>query len=125
MREVGGVDAFVSSAIVAAKESVDVSLRNLNLDSITQALIVVNRRGVPVRVITETESMTGRSESTFQVLKDAGIAVIDDQQLGLMNNRFIVIDHKEVWTGSLKLRSGRRFSGIQQPDPHSFPGGSG
>jgi phosphatidylserine/phosphatidylglycerophosphate/cardiolipin synthase-like enzyme len=101
LREVGGVDAFVSAAIVAARESVDVSLRNLNLDSITQALIVVTRRGVPVRVITETDSMTGRSESTFQVLKDAGITVIDDQQLGLMNNRFIVIDHKEVWTGSL------------------------
>jgi len=101
LREVGGVDAFVSAAIVAARESVDVSLRNLNLDSITQALIVVTRRGVPVRVITETDSMIGRSVSTFQVLKDAGITVIDDQQLGLMNNRFIVIDHKEVWTGSL------------------------
>ncbi|MEO5888148.1 MAG: phospholipase D-like domain-containing protein, partial [Anaerolineales bacterium] len=100
-REVGGVDWFVSAAIVTAKESVDVALRNLNLDSITNALIVVSRRGVPVRVITETDSMTGRSESTFQVLKDAGIVVIDDQQLGLMNNRFIVIDHKEVWTGSL------------------------
>jgi len=100
-REVGGVDAFISAAIVAARESVDVALRNLNLDSITQALIVVSRRGVPVRVITETDSLTGRSESTFQVLKDAGITVIDDQQLGLMNNRFIVIDHKEVWTGSL------------------------
>ena len=101
VREVGGVDAFVSAAIVAARESVDVSLRNLNLDSITQALIVISRRGVPVRVITETDSLTGRSESTFQVLKDAGITVIDDQQPGLMNNRFIVIDHKEVWTGSL------------------------
>src|SRR5688572_3454125 len=76
-REVGGVDAFVSSAIAAAKESVDVSLRNLNLTSITQALIVASRRGVPVRVITETDSMIGRSESTFQVLKDAGIPVID------------------------------------------------
>jgi len=102
VREVGGVDALVSAAIAAAKESVDVSLRNLNLDSVTQALIVASsRRGIPVRVITETDSMTGRSESTFQVLKDAGITVIDDQQPGLMNNRFIVIDHKEVWTGSL------------------------
>ena len=101
VREVGGVDAFISAAIVAAKESVDVSLRNLNLESITGALIYVSHRGIPVRVITETDSLTGRSESTFQVLKDAGITVIDDQQLGLMNNRFIVIDHKEVWTGSL------------------------
>lgn len=98
-REVGGVDAFVSAAIVAAKESVDVAVRNLNLDSITGALVVANRRGVPVRVIAESNSMLGRSD--FQVLIDAGIPVVEDQQLGLMNNRFIVIDNKEVWTGSL------------------------
>ena len=98
-REVGGVDAFVSAAIVAAKESVDVAVRNLNLDSITGALVVANRRGVPVRVIAESDSLLGRSD--FQVLIDAGIPVVEDQQLGLMNNRFIVIDNKEVWTGSL------------------------
>ena len=98
-REVGGVDAFLASAIVAARESVDVALRNLNLDSVTSALVVANRRGIPVRVVTESDSMTGRSD--FQVLIDAGIPVIQDQQPGLMNNRFIVIDHKEVWTGSL------------------------
>ena len=106
-REVGGVDAFLSSAIVAARESVDVALRNLNLDSITSALVVANRRGIPVRVIAESDSMTGRSD--FQVLIDAGIAVVQDQQPGLMNNRFIVIDHKEVWTGSLSYDLGGVF----------------
>ena len=53
-REVGGVDAFLSSAIVAARESVDLALRNLNLDSITSALVVANRRGIPVRVVAES-----------------------------------------------------------------------
>lgn len=98
-REVGGVDAFLSAAIVAAKESIDVASRNLNLDSITGALVVANRRGIPVRVIAESDSMLGRSN--FQVLRDAGITVVEDQQPGLMNNRFVVIDNKEVWTGSL------------------------
>jgi phosphatidylserine/phosphatidylglycerophosphate/cardiolipin synthase-like enzyme len=98
-REVGGIDAFIASAIVAARESVDVALRNLNLDSVTSALVVANRRGIPVRVVTESDSMTGRSD--FQVLIDAGIQVVADGQPGLMNNRFVVIDHKEVWTGSL------------------------
>lgn len=100
-REVGGVDAFLSAAIVAAKESIDVASRNLNLDSITGALVVANRRGIPVRVIAESDSMLGRSN--FQVLRDAGITVIEDQQPGLMNNRFVVIDNKEVWTGSLSF----------------------
>ena len=98
-REVGGVDAFLSAAIVAAKESIDVASRNLNLDSITGALVVANRRGITVRVIAESDSMLGRSN--FQVLRDAGIMVVEDQQPGLMNNRFVVIDNKEVWTGSL------------------------
>ena len=98
-REVGGIDAFLSSAIVAARESVDVALRNLNLDSITGALVVVNRRGIPVRVIAESDSLLGRSD--FQILKDAGIPVVEDEQSSLMNNRFIIIDNKEVWTGSL------------------------
>jgi len=106
-REVGGVDAFLASAIVAARESIDIAVRNLNLDSITGALIVANRRGIPVRVVAESDSMKGRTD--FDVLMDAGIAVVEDQQPGLMNNRFVIIDHKEVWTGSLNYDSGGVF----------------
>ena len=106
-REVGGVDAFLSSAIVAARESVDIAVRNLNLDSITSALIVANRRGIPVRVVAESDSMLGRTD--FDVLIDAGIAVVEDQQPGLMNNRFVIIDHQEVWTGSLNYDLGGVF----------------
>jgi len=98
-REVGSVDDILSASIIAARQSVDVALKALSVESITKALITVARRGVPVRVITETESLTGRSN--FQTLRDAGIPVIDDQQPGLMNNKFIVIDHSQVWTGSV------------------------
>jgi len=98
-REVGGVDALVAASIIAATQSVDVALKDLRLDSITNALITASRRGVPVRVVAETDNLTGRSN--FQALREAGIPVIDDQQQGLMNNRFIVIDHSQVWTGSV------------------------
>jgi len=98
-RQVGSVDDLMSASIIAAKQSVDVAMRSLSLESITKALIMAARRGVPVRVITETDSLTGRSN--FQVLRDAGIPVIDDQQPGLMNDKFIVIDHNQVWTGSV------------------------
>ena len=98
-REVGSVDDLMSASIIAAKQSVDVTTRSLSLESITKALITVARRGIPVRVITETDSLTGRSN--IQVLRDAGIPVIDDQQPGLMNDKFIVIDHNQVWTGSV------------------------
>jgi phosphatidylserine/phosphatidylglycerophosphate/cardiolipin synthase-like enzyme len=97
-REVGGVDVLLAASIIAASQSVDVALKDLDLDSVTNALITANRRGVSVRVVAETDNLTGRSK--FQALKDAGIPIVDDQQPGLMNNRFIVIDHGQVWTGS-------------------------
>ncbi len=105
--EVGGVDALVSASILEARESVDVALKDLRLDSIANALIVASRRGVTVRVVAETDSLSGRSN--FPALKDAGIPVIDDQQEGVINNRFIVIDQSQVWTGSLNYSSSGVF----------------
>ena len=98
-RETGGVDAIVASSILAATQSVDVALRFLSQDSITKALITASHRGIPVRVVAETDELAERSD--FQILTEAGIAVVDDQQPGLMNNTFIVIDRSQVWTGSL------------------------
>jgi len=98
-REVGSVDALVAASIIAARQSVDVAMRFLSLESITNALITASRRGVPVRVVAETDNLTGRYD--FQLLLAAGIPVIDDQQPGLMNDTFIVIDHNQVWTGSV------------------------
>jgi len=98
-REVGSVDALVAASIIAARQSVDVAIRFLSLESITNALITASRRGVPVRVVAETDNLTGRYD--FQLLQAAGIPIIDDQQPGLMNDTFIVIDHNQVWTGSV------------------------
>jgi phosphatidylserine/phosphatidylglycerophosphate/cardiolipin synthase-like enzyme len=98
-REIGSVDNLVAASIISGRQSVDVALKTLSLDSITKALITVSQRGVPVRVVTDTDSLTARSN--FQTLMDAGIPVIDDQQPGLMNDEFIVIDRSQVWTGSV------------------------
>jgi phosphatidylserine/phosphatidylglycerophosphate/cardiolipin synthase-like enzyme len=98
-REVGSVDALVAASIIAARQSVDVAMRFLSLESITNALITASRRGVPVRVVAETDNLTSRYD--FQLLQAAGIPVIHDQQPGLMNDTFIVIDHSQVWTGSV------------------------
>lgn len=99
-REVGSVDAIVAASIIAATESVDVALRTLSLDTITNALITAHRRGVPVRVVAETDNLNSNSDK-FRELMSAGISVIDDRQKGLMNGSFIVIDRSQVWTGSL------------------------
>lgn len=98
-REISSVDNVISASIIAATQSVDVAMKGLGLETITKALITAARRGIPVRVVAETDNLTGRSY--FQALRDEGISIIDDQQPGLMNNKFIVIDHNQVWTGSV------------------------
>src|SRR5687767_8244592 len=98
-REVGSVDANVAASIVAAKQSVDVSLRTLRLESITDALIAVSERDIPVRVVVETDSLPNSPH--IEALLAAGIPIVDDKQPGLLNGTFIVIDKSQVWTGSV------------------------
>jgi phosphatidylserine/phosphatidylglycerophosphate/cardiolipin synthase-like enzyme len=40
-----------------------------------------------------------------QQFMDAGISVIGDNKQGLMHNKFMVIDHLDVWTGSMNYTS--------------------
>ncbi|HJR80355.1 MAG TPA: phospholipase D-like domain-containing protein [Anaerolineales bacterium] len=119
-REVGSVDAIVAASIVAAQQNVDIALRTLRVESLTDALIAVSQRGIPVRVVAETDSLI--DNPYFQALRDAGIVIIDDQQAGLMNNTFVVVDQKEVWTGSVDFdlagiyRKNNALIRIQSPE---------
>lgn len=95
----GGLDGPLSAAIVAARESVDVATTSLGLSTIVEALIRAHSRGVPVRVVMETDNVEDRLNP--QELRDAGIPLVDDRRDGTMHNSFLVIDGKEVWTGSV------------------------
>jgi phosphatidylserine/phosphatidylglycerophosphate/cardiolipin synthase-like enzyme len=99
----GGIDENLAAAIDQARVSVDVAIYDLNLWSIRDALIKANRRGVAVRMVSESDNM---DEQEIQELKDAGIEVLGDRQEGLMHDKFVVIDRSEVWTGSMNFTTG-------------------
>jgi len=103
----GGADGPISAAIVAARESVDVALNSLGVNSITEALIRVHQRGIPVRMVIETDNLVGRPN--LQALTDAGIPIIEDRRDDVMNNTFIIIDHNQIWTGSIAYTSSGIF----------------
>jgi phosphatidylserine/phosphatidylglycerophosphate/cardiolipin synthase-like enzyme len=66
---------------------------------IVRALIDAKKRGVEVRLITETN--TARKRKNIQSeWRDAGIEIVYDTGKGLMHNKFAVIDGSSVWTGS-------------------------
>ena len=99
----GGPDESLASAIEQARISVDVAIYDLNLWSVRDALISAHRRGVDVRLVTESDNM---DEQEVQELKEAGIEVLGDRQEGLMHDKFVIIDRSEVWTGSMNFTTG-------------------
>jgi phosphatidylserine/phosphatidylglycerophosphate/cardiolipin synthase-like enzyme len=99
----GGIDEDLAAAIDQARLSVDMAIYDLNLWSIRDILIAAHRRGVTVRMVTESDNM---DELEVQELKEAGIQVLGDRREGLMHDKFVIIDRSEVWTGSLNFTTG-------------------
>ena len=82
----------------AATTQVDAALYDLDAAPVADALIEAHKRGVQVRVVTETDNM---DDSEIGRLREVGIPVSDDKDSGsLMHHKFIVIDERYVWTGS-------------------------
>jgi len=94
----GGPDKALAEAIREARVSVDVAVLQLNLWSIRDALLDAHKRGVRVRLVTDSDYLDGKE---IGQLIQAGIPVLGDRREGLMHNKFAIIDRQEVWTGSM------------------------
>ena len=94
----GGPDTALAASIDQARLSVDVAAYSLNLWSIRDALIHAYQRGVVVRMVMESDNM---DVPEVQEILDAGIPIIGDQHEGLMHDKFVVVDHSVLWTGSM------------------------
>jgi phosphatidylserine/phosphatidylglycerophosphate/cardiolipin synthase-like enzyme len=94
------VEAALVDSIASADQSIDLALYSFSLPTIADALIGADTRGVEVRLVMEADNM-----DSYQVnrLQAAGIPIQGDSSEGLMHNKFVIIDDREVWTGSLNL----------------------
>ncbi|MBK8910582.1 MAG: hypothetical protein IPM61_04560 [Chlorobi bacterium] len=87
--------AVAAQEIAKAKSSVDMAMYNLNVQSVVDALIAAQKRGVKVRVVGHVEN---GGDQKFQQLVSAGIPLITNprapsgEQQPLMHNKFFVID---------------------------------
>jgi phosphatidylserine/phosphatidylglycerophosphate/cardiolipin synthase-like enzyme len=96
----GGPAKALEQAIHAARLSVDVATFDLDLWGVRDALLAAHRRGVLVRLLTDRDNL----ETTEIVqLIEGGVPVVSDNRENLMHNKFVVIDRREVWTGSMNL----------------------
>lgn len=72
---------------------------DISSERIADALIDAHRRGIAVKIVTEERNA---ERAAVKKMRNAGIAVITDQNRGLMHHKFAVIDNI-VWTGSFNI----------------------
>lgn len=95
---VGGIDEIIAEDLLQAQRSVDMAAFDLDAVPIVDALITLEGEGVPVRVVTDTDN---EELTSINRLRRNGISVVTDDRSALMHDKFIVIDGRVVWTGSL------------------------
>jgi phosphatidylserine/phosphatidylglycerophosphate/cardiolipin synthase-like enzyme len=96
----GGPDELLQEAIDEAHLSVDAAFYDMNLYNIRDALIEARERGVTVRLVLEGDNY---EDEELRLLLASGIQIVVDERRDLMHNKFVVVDHYEVWTGSMNL----------------------
>ena len=96
----GGMDEKLAAAIDSAQESVDVAVFEIDLVRVADALVRAHQRGLEVRVVTDSDYA---EELGPERLLAAQIPVVFDGGEPFMHNKFVVIDERQVWTGSWNL----------------------
>jgi len=99
---VGGLDDDIAADLLNAQENVDIAAFDLDAEPIVNALIALEQRGLPVRIVTDSDN---GDLSSIRRLRRNGLTVVEDERSALMHNKFIVIDGRFVWTGSLNFTS--------------------
>ncbi|HKB06014.1 MAG TPA: phospholipase D-like domain-containing protein [Gemmataceae bacterium] len=99
--QAGDIAHAVAGYVDTVRESLDVCAFELDNRVIIDAIVRAARRGVRVRLVTETNYI---GEVGVRDLQAAGVPVVDDRRDGaLMHNKFMVFDRKAVWTGSMNF----------------------
>jgi|YNPBryantNP2012_1023418.scaffolds.fasta_scaffold15585_2 phosphatidylserine/phosphatidylglycerophosphate/cardiolipin synthase-like enzyme len=98
----GGIDFYLVSVIDSAQQSVDVAAYDLDLETVAEALIRAQERGVTVRLVTDESNA---DEEAIASLRQAGIPVVarPESSGGIMHDKFVVVDGQWIWTGSWNL----------------------
>jgi phosphatidylserine/phosphatidylglycerophosphate/cardiolipin synthase-like enzyme len=96
----GGIDETIAEDMLNAQSQVDVAAFDFDSEPMVNALIELENRGVVVRVVTDEDNA---SLSSINRLRRGGISVVEDKRSGLMHDKFVVIDGRYVWTGSMNF----------------------
>jgi phosphatidylserine/phosphatidylglycerophosphate/cardiolipin synthase-like enzyme len=94
----GGIPDKIGTAFDSAQQTIDLAIYQFDLTSLADALLRAKRRGVQIRVVTDSDSV---EMDAIQSLVQAGVPVVPDERQPIMHDKFAVIDRSVVWTGSM------------------------
>ncbi|XP_060116623.1 mitochondrial cardiolipin hydrolase [Heteronotia binoei] len=86
--------------LLTARRCLDLCVFAFSSPQLSRAVLLLHRRGVRVRVVTDADYMALRG-SQIGILRRAGIQVRHDQDSGYMHHKFAIVDKKLLFTGSL------------------------
>lgn len=93
--------------INGAQRSLDVAVYELDLDPVGDALLAAQKRGVAVRIVTDSDSLA--EDETLIRLKKAKVPLVPDDRRPIMHNKFVIVDGQAVWTGSWNFTNNDTF----------------
>jgi phosphatidylserine/phosphatidylglycerophosphate/cardiolipin synthase-like enzyme len=97
----GGIEQQILTSISAAIETIEIAAYAFTNENIAKALIEAIKRGVKVSLVMDKSQTKGPQASLHDELEKAGIAIrLISPPGGIMHDKFIVVDGKNVEWGS-------------------------
>lgn len=108
-----GLDVHLVALMDKATKTMDVADYDFDLADVADAMARAKKRGVVVRMVTDTDTLTNTKDKAIQdafgKLKAVGIPVVDDQRGPIMHNKFTVVDNEWLETGSWNYTDGDTY----------------
>ncbi len=87
-------------AVGQAASSIDLAAYELDLQPMAEALLAAADREVLVRIVAESDQA---ADGSLSQLEASGVPIVLDGRPSLMHDKFMVVDHTDVWTGSMNF----------------------
>jgi phosphatidylserine/phosphatidylglycerophosphate/cardiolipin synthase-like enzyme len=108
----GGIDEQLVAFVNSATQTIDLADYDFDLENVANALSKAAARGVRVRMVTDTDTLTNddpKVQKAFNILKHAKIPIVDDQRGPIMHDKFVIVDGQAIWTGSWNFTDGDTY----------------
>jgi phosphatidylserine/phosphatidylglycerophosphate/cardiolipin synthase-like enzyme len=91
---------LIEKAIRHARENIVMAAYDLSSTPVAEALLAAERRGVHISIVADQQENREETHSKLAALAQGGIQVRMDGRYPAMHHKFIVVDGRDVETGS-------------------------